>query len=107
MAGDGYTVQVTALETGGKQVASLQGDCEQLAGGLAARLEALSVAAGNPAVQAGAQQALKATARQFLGAAAGYEHASQSLAQTAASYARAEEASASQVHGVASGITGR
>lgn len=104
MAGDGYTVQVTALETGGRQVASLQGDCEQLAGGLAARLEALSIAAGNPAVEAGARQALKATARQFLGAAAGYEHASQSLAQTAVSYARAEESSA---HGVASGMTGR
>ena len=107
MAGDGYTVRVTALQAGGRQTASLQDDCEQVAGGLAVRLEALAVAAGSPAVRAGARQALKAVARQFLGAAAGYEHASQSLAQTAASYARAEESSASSAHGAASGMTGR
>ena len=106
MAGDGYTVQTTALEACGKQAAALQAGCEEVAGLLAAELEALTVAAGNPAVASGAQAVTKVAVEQFLNAAAGYQHAAEQLARTAASYSGAEASSASAVHGVASRLAG-
>lgn len=106
MAGEGYTVRATVLEAGGRQAASLQGECEQVASALAAELETLAVSAGNPAVTSGAQRVAKSSVEQFLNAAAGYQYSSLSLGQAAAAYSQAEARAASSVHGVAFRLAG-
>jgi hypothetical protein len=103
VAGDGYTVRVAALDAGGRQAASLQGDCEQVAGLIAAGLAALVAAAGSPVVESGAQRVTRSAVGQFLNAAAGYQHAATQLAQTAA---RAEASATSSVRGVAFRLAG-
>ncbi len=96
--GSGFTVRPGVLESGSGQVSGLQDQCEQLAAVVAAVLDELAGAAGDPGVRAAAEGVARAAARRFLDAAAGYQHTAGNLRQTAQGYRHAEATATSQAH---------
>jgi hypothetical protein len=94
----GFSVRPGVLESGSGQVTGLQDQCEQVAAVVAAVLDELAGAAGDPGVQAAAEGVARAAARRFLDAAAGYQHTARNLTQAAQGYRRAEAAATSQAH---------
>jgi hypothetical protein len=96
--GSGFTVRPGVLESGSGQVSGLQDQCEQVAAVVAAVLDELAGAAGDPGVQAAAEGVARAAARRFLDAAAGYQHTAGNLGQAAQGYRHAEAAATSRAH---------
>ena len=92
----GFTVRPGVLESGSGQVSGLQDRCEQVAAVVAAVLDELAGAAGDPGVQAAAESVARAAARRFLDAAAGYQHTAGNLMAAAQGYRHAEAAAASR-----------
>ena len=97
MAGNGYTVQPSALRAGSRLISELQGEWEKLAGSVIEAFTALAAAAGDPEVESAARNAGVSALKQFLNANAGYQHTEQGLLSSAATYARAEDSATSAI----------
>lgn len=103
VAGSGYSVHPSALTAGGKQIAELQSECTKLASSVTEAFSALGAAAGNAKVVSAASSTGVTALQRFLDANAGYEHTAQELSNSAATYAKAENDSASAVNGIGPG----
>jgi hypothetical protein len=103
VAGNGYTVQPSALKSGSGLVSDLLSECEQLSASVTEAFTALAAAAGHPAVESAARGAGVTALKQFLNAGAGYQHTAQGLLSSAATYAKAESSATSAVTSIRAG----
>lgn len=102
--GAGFSVRTGPLAAGSQDVAELQGRCLAIAEDAVAALAAMAGSAGHPGLASALSGAAKRGNGAFAGMWAAYRHASQSLAATAATYDRAEQANAAAAQAVVPGL---
>ena len=102
--GTGFTVRTGPLTAGSRDVAELQGRCLAIAEDAVAALAAMAGSAGHPSLVSALGDAAKRGNGAFAGMWAAYRHTSQSLAATAATYDRAEQANAARAQSVVPGL---
>ena len=100
----GFTVRTGLLTAGSRDVAELQGRCLAIAEDAVAALAAMAGSAGHPSLVSALGDAAKRGNGAFAGMWAAYRHTSQSLAATAATYDRAEQANAARAQSVVPGL---